>query len=127
MQTILLVDDDDDLRPIMCDVLEEAGYRALEARDLNAARAVLSSEHVDAVLLDWNLSGETSRDLLDELTTQDGAPPTLLFSATVVAPTIAQIYDVPLVAKPFELDALEDTLRRVVGKSESLRDEHAAL
>ena len=124
--TILLVDDDDDLRPIMRDVLEEAGYRALEARDVAAAREALVNERVDAVLLDWNLEGETSQPLLDELTTRDGAPPTLLFSATTVAPTIAQMYEVPLIAKPFELDALETTLRRVVA-GDSLREESSAL
>jgi len=121
MQTILLVDDDDDLRPIMCDVLQEAGYRPVEARDVASARDVLARERVDAVLLDWNLAGETSRDLLEELTNRSDAPPTLLFSATTVAPTIAQIYEVPLIAKPFELDALESALR------ESLRATRGSL
>jgi DNA-binding NtrC family response regulator len=125
-RTILLVDDDDDLRPIMIDVLEEAGYRALEARDVAAAREALGRERVDAVLLDWNLEGETSQPLLDELTTRDNAPATLLFSATTVAPTIAQMYEVPLIAKPFELETFENTLRRVV-EGDSLREASPAL
>jgi DNA-binding NtrC family response regulator len=113
--SVLLLEDDDDLRPIICELLDDVGYRAVGVRDMDAARGVLAGENIDVVLLDWNLSsGENSRELLDELTETDGAPPVVMFSAAAGAPAIAAIYELPFVPKPCEVNDLEDKLRDAV-------------
>lgn len=111
---VLLVDDDEHIRPIMCELLEDYGHRPLVAGDLATARELLSHEHVDCLLLDWNLAGEDSGELLDELASRDDAPPTVLFSASVGARAIAEIYELPLIGKPFNIDELDATLRRAM-------------
>jgi CheY-like chemotaxis protein len=49
---ILVVDDDDDLRRSLRDVLEEAGYQVIEARDGREALAELRRTRPGLVLLD---------------------------------------------------------------------------
>lgn len=54
--SILLVDDDDDLREIMKDSLEYSGFSVREARDgRSAMRMLLAEGATDAVLLDIDL------------------------------------------------------------------------
>ncbi len=117
MQTnasVLFLEDDDDLRPIICELLDDVGYRAFGARDMDAARGVLGREDIDVVLLDWNLAGETSAELLDELTNSEDAPPVVLFSAAAGASAIAEIYELPFVPKPCDVDDLANKLEHAV-------------
>jgi DNA-binding response OmpR family regulator len=50
-----MVDDDEDLRPIIRDVLEDAGFEVLECEDLATAFALLNGVIPDVVLLDRDL------------------------------------------------------------------------
>lgn len=54
-RTVVMVDDDDELRAIVRDVLEDAGFEVLECRNLAAAFALLSDLVPDVVLLDRDL------------------------------------------------------------------------
>jgi signal transduction histidine kinase len=68
-ETILVVEDDDPVRRVVRAVLEELGYRVLDAS--NAADAVRETDRhaarVDLVLVDVILSGTSGRVLVDEL------------------------------------------------------------
>jgi len=61
--TLLIVDDDASLRAALESVLGPVGYRVLTAADGGAAEALLTSEPVDAVLLDVRLSATTGLEL----------------------------------------------------------------
>jgi response regulator RpfG family c-di-GMP phosphodiesterase len=67
--TILLVEDENFLREVTCEILESAGYRVLKTR--NAKEAVLAfTEYktiVRLLLTDVVLPGENGRDLANEL------------------------------------------------------------
>ncbi len=53
MSTVLVVDDDLDLRDTLCDALEISGHRTLSARHGEEALAVLRSNHsIDMLVLD---------------------------------------------------------------------------
>ena len=53
MSTILVVEDDLDLREAMCDALEQAGHRAVAARDgQEALRSLRADRSIRVVLLD---------------------------------------------------------------------------
>jgi DNA-binding response OmpR family regulator len=54
-RTVVMVDDDDELRAILRDVLEDAGFEVLDCGSLAAAFALLSSVVPDVVLLDRDL------------------------------------------------------------------------
>ena len=67
MATILVIDDEPDIREVIRFALEGAGFRVLEAGHADAARKLLLSENPDLLLLDWGLPGRTAADLLPTL------------------------------------------------------------
>jgi two-component system, cell cycle response regulator DivK len=61
---ILVVEDNQLNRELLCDWLEMEGYEAWSAADLQASYEVFSRRLPDAVLLDINLGNDDSLDLL---------------------------------------------------------------
>lgn len=55
---LLVVDDNPDIRKVLCDYLTECGYRVSHAADGGEMRRVLQADGVDLVILDLNLPGE---------------------------------------------------------------------
>ena len=61
---ILVVEDNQLNRELLCDWLEVEGYEVRSAADLKASYEVFAKRLPDAVLLDINLGSETGLDLL---------------------------------------------------------------
>lgn len=57
MVTILVVEDDADVRQLTCLVLQQAGYATLEAADGRDALEVLEHKHVDLAVVDLMMPG----------------------------------------------------------------------
>jgi DNA-binding response OmpR family regulator len=57
MSTVLVVDDEPMVREVVVRYLEQEGYRALEAADGDAARALLEQEEPSLIVLDLMLPG----------------------------------------------------------------------
>lgn len=58
VQTILVVDDDKDIRILVSEPLTKAGYQVLTARDGSGMFAILNNQPVDLIVLDLNLPGD---------------------------------------------------------------------
>ena len=54
---ILVVEDEAPIREMLCFVLEQKGYQAVEAEDYDSAVTKLAEPFPDLVLLDWMLPG----------------------------------------------------------------------
>jgi two-component system, OmpR family, phosphate regulon response regulator PhoB len=67
MATVLVVDDEPDIREVMRFALEEAGFRVLEAGHADEARKTLVADSADLLLLDWMLPGRSGLELAKEL------------------------------------------------------------
>jgi two-component system phosphate regulon response regulator PhoB len=67
MASVLVVDDEPDIREVIRFSLEEAGFRVLQAGHADEARKLLSSESPDLVLLDWMLPGRSGLELAQQL------------------------------------------------------------
>ena len=78
--TLLLVEDDAELRTEMAAYLEGAGYVVEQAPDAAVARRILKSAPIELVVLDVNLPGEDGLSLCRSLTDTRG-PPILMLSA----------------------------------------------
>ena len=65
--TILIVDDDEDLSMLICDMLSDNGYDSLYARSLDEAYELLEKNKVHLILLDINLPDGTGFELCSEL------------------------------------------------------------
>lgn len=59
MSTVLVVDDDSEVRLVLREYIELAGHRVLEAADASSARRALAQERVDLVFLDVLMPGES--------------------------------------------------------------------
>jgi DNA-binding response OmpR family regulator len=66
-ETLLVVDDDDEIRELLCDYLAQAGYRVLAAADGTQMWQQLESHAVDMLVLDLMLPGEDGLSLCRRL------------------------------------------------------------
>jgi len=66
-ETILVVDDDQDMRALLCDELQERGYRIAAASDGREALKKLGEEDCAVVLTDLRMRGMQGLELLNEV------------------------------------------------------------
>jgi len=118
--TILVVEDDDDVRKFTSDALGELGYRVLTARDAaSALRALEARSGVNLLFTDIGLPGGVNgRELADQALRLDR---TLKILFTTGYTRNAVIHhgrldpDVDLIAKPYTQSSLRDAIKRVLG------------
>ncbi|MCH8069483.1 MAG: response regulator [Candidatus Marinimicrobia bacterium] len=80
--TILIVDDEPDLREILRLQLEKKGYQILEAGNGSATRKIVKTERPDLVLLDLRLPDEEGISILSWLRAEYSAIETIIISGT---------------------------------------------
>ena len=82
MPTVMIVDDEPDIREVMRFALEEGGFRTLEAGHADDARKLLA-EQPDLMLLDWMLPGRSGLELAAQLkqSSRTRALPIIMISA----------------------------------------------
>jgi two-component system, cell cycle sensor histidine kinase and response regulator CckA len=118
-ETILLVEDEAQVRSLARRVLEERGYRVLEASTPREA-LTLSREHrspIDLLVTDVIMPGMNGRDLAGVLGTERAGMPVLYMSGyaehTIVSRGVVA-EGVNLLQKPFTPDALAHKVRRAL-------------
>ncbi len=68
MYTVLIVDDDERIRSLLTQYLKYHGsYNVLGTHDVNSAKSILTNTHVDLIVLDIMLPGESGLDFLHAL------------------------------------------------------------
>lgn len=83
MKTCLVVDDSRVIRMVARRILEQFGFRIVEAVDGQEAMAVCEQEMPDAILLDWNMPVKSGIDFLRELRQRPGGDaPVVVFCTT---------------------------------------------
>lgn len=83
MQSCLIVDDAELIRRVAAQFVEQAGYLVIEAEDGRQALQTCAVKMPDLILLDWQLPGMTTREILDELRQMgSGLPPKILYMMT---------------------------------------------
>lgn len=104
--SILVVEDDPDIRSLTVSILERAGAAVVGASSAAEAIACLDQSSFDAVVLDWNLAGDTGGALLTCL--RERNPELLRHSAVVTGDVLsipgqheAEAFGCPVLAKPF--------------------------
>ena len=79
---ILIVEDDDNFRTLIADVLSDEGYQVKEAADgLTALQILDESNHIDVVLLDLRLPDISGLDVLEEAIQKNPEIQFIIFSA----------------------------------------------
>ena len=121
--TVLVVDDEDIVREVVCTYLEREGYTTLQASAGRAAVALIESEQPDLIVLDVMLPEIDGYSILAELRERADIPVILLTARTEEADRLLglELGADDYVVKPFsprELAARVRTVLRRAGRSE---------
>jgi CheY-like chemotaxis protein len=103
--TILLVEDDKDIRDLLTTLLQLAGYTTTACSSAEAGLECLREQQFDLVLSDYTLPNRTGGWLIQQAETEGllDATPALLVTAH---PNPAGVEGVEIIPKPFDLDDL---------------------
>jgi two-component system NtrC family sensor kinase len=104
--TVLVVDDDFQVRNFVTDSLAESGYRTLEAVDGHAALRILERELVDLAVIDLALPGMDGGELARSARQRRSDLPIIFITAYAEGDMIDALEDEPLLMKPFRAHAL---------------------
>jgi DNA-binding NtrC family response regulator len=108
---VLVVDDEPAIR-LLCRVnLELEGYEVAEAGSLGEARQALARRDAALVLLDMHIGNERGHALLDELAGHDPPIPVAVVTGSVELDASERVQADAVLAKPFTIEALLDTVR----------------
>jgi len=120
---ILLVDDDERIRTLLCRYLREQGMRVSAAKDAASARQTLKGLHFDLLILDVMMPGESGLDLARDLKSKLDVPLIMLTARSEPEDRIEglEIGVDDYVPKPFEprelLLRIQNILKRRLQKS----------
>ncbi|MCC7441867.1 MAG: response regulator [Bdellovibrionales bacterium] len=112
-KTLLVVDDEEDLREILAYQLKKLGHRVLEADGGGAALRMVEQEPVDAILSDVRMAGGDGIELLKNVRQRDPTTPpmALMTGFSDTAPELCfELGAVACLAKPFALADLAEVL-----------------
>lgn len=117
MSHILVVDDDESHRTLICDLLEEMGYRTLQAANGREALDLLEVEIPAAVLLDLRMPVMSGWGLLDALKKMPRARnlPIIIISAYGFEWEAELVGAAGYVSKPVDLEKVRSTVQQIVG------------
>jgi DNA-binding response OmpR family regulator len=93
----------------------------LEAAEVAEARRLLETEQIDVVLLDLNVGPERTDDLLEELRRRTPPMPVALVTGSIDVLAPAHPEADAVLAKPFEVDELAATVRRLTALTDAER------
>ncbi|MBA1200307.1 response regulator [Pseudomonas capeferrum] len=113
---LLVVEDDDIVRMLMVEVLEELGYKIIEAEDARTALEILASDKpLDLMMTDVGLPDISGKELAAKARDIRHELPILFASG------YADSFQVPdgmhLIGKPFTMDQLRDKLTSILAPS----------
>jgi UDP-3-O-acyl N-acetylglucosamine deacetylase len=128
MATVLVVDDEGEIRTSLRGVLSDEGLRVLEAADGRRALSLVRSERPELVLLDVWMPEVDGIELLRSLQEEPDRPQVIMISGhgnieTAVQATKLGAFD--FIEKPFSIDALLQVVNRAL-EHRALRDQDGA-
>lgn len=120
--SVLVVEDDPDIRSMTSSILRASGATVEAAATAAEAMSHLDNGTFDAVVLDWNLAGETGSVLLENL--RQRYPDLLRRSAVVTGDLMsggrheAERFGCPVIAKPFRPRQLIETVAGILSRTD---------
>ncbi len=111
MVSVLVVDDERDIREAVAEVLKDEGYDVIDARDGAEALSQLRAHHPAVVLLDLMMPGMNGWEFCAARMRE----PELCAIPVIVISALGRVSGIDAAAflqKPFELDALVSAVRQ---------------
>jgi two-component system cell cycle sensor histidine kinase/response regulator CckA len=118
--TVLVVEDEGEIRSLIREVLQIAGYRVLEASDRDEALKLADAHPggLDLMVLDLKMPGLSTAALVGRIRTARPDTRVLYISGQPHEDVVAQSGPLPpgaFLQKPFTVVSLTETVRRVLG------------
>jgi two-component system OmpR family response regulator len=126
---ILVVDDHQEIRQAVGEIVERDGFRVSAAGDGSEMRRILKNEHIDLIVLDVMLPGESGLALCRELRAQASWVPVIILTAKddeVDRVLGLEIGADDYVSKPFSGRELVARIRAVLRRAQSLPERQKA-
>jgi PAS domain S-box-containing protein len=118
--TVLVIDDDPDVRHFIAASLEEYGHEVVEAADGREGIEKFGSGMHDLVIIDYIMPGLSGAEVAGHILATRPDQPILFVSGYNETDAIRRVSpDAAVLAKPFRAAALEDAVRSVLAKAES--------
>ena len=123
-ETVLIVEDEPNMRRVLTALLRQKGYRILEAADGGAALEQLEAERVDAILTDLRMPRLNGLELLAAVQRDHRSIPVILLTAhgtvgSAVEALKQGAFD--YLTKPFEPDEVKQVVAKAV-RTRALQD-----
>lgn len=115
---ILVVDDDNEMRALLTDVLRKDGYDVAEAQDGGQAALALRAREYDLVLIDKNMPGPSGLDLLPGLRRVCPRSQFIMMTAYGDVPSYMEAVEkgaAEFLFKPFRMDELRAAIAKTLG------------
>jgi len=126
-ETILIIDDEANLRKTLAEILHKRGYAVLEAAEGAGALELLRHTTPDLIFTDWKMPGVGGEEILQHLRADRrlSAIPVIVISAygsshNAIEAVRLGAYD--FVSKPFDLEEISLTAKRALAHSSLNRE-----
>lgn len=131
-RTVLVVDDEEDIRLLARITLQSAGFRVIEASSGDEALISVDTEGPDAMLLDVRMPGMDGWEVLDRLKAQDRLDDlrVVVFSAHEMASASEKAREhgsAGFLTKPFMPEELVAALSSAIGEEEPSSEKSATI
>ncbi len=125
---VLIVEDEELLRNILSQILQEAGYGVATASSAEAALEIFTGEEIALTLTDIRMTGMDGLELLDHLKAVDGEALVIIMTAyssvdSAIAALRKGAYD--YITKPFVNEDLLQTVKNALRQRELFRENRA--
>lgn len=125
MATLLIVDDDTFIRDTLHELLSEK-HECHTADRAEQALSYLEVEKYDAVITDVAMPGLTGREILMYVQDQHPTTPVIVISGKpdgADGKSLVEMGAFAYLTKPFQLDEIEETITRAIGRHAELKAE----
>lgn len=117
--SILVVDDDPEMRALLLEVLRDEGYDVVETRDGTEAVLALRARTFDVILMDKNMPGPSGLDLLPGF--RRICPNSQIIMMTAFGDVAsymeaAEKGAVEYLFKPFRMEEMKDAIAKALGR-----------
>ena len=126
-ETILIVDDETNLRKTLAEILRKRGYTIQEAADGAAAVALLRETRPELIFTDWKMPGMGGEEFLHYIRRDEqlAAIPVIVITAfgtshSAIEAVRLGAYD--FITKPFDLEEISLTAKRALAHSSLNRE-----
>ncbi|MBP2673418.1 MAG: two component, sigma54 specific, transcriptional regulator, Fis family [Deltaproteobacteria bacterium] len=129
MQSVLVIDDNEDIRVLLAEFLGSNGFEVVEAKDGEAGLEALRRQKFDLFLVDLVMPGKGGMEVLQEAKELPNAVPSIVITGNgsiESAVDAIRLGAFDYIEKPFNLEALRITVNRALSH-QRLQKENATL